>query len=132
MAESGEERAELLYEPTHLHGMRRESFAHRHIVVGGTRRGRRDHEELLTDALLDVVGIDHMHADGLQEGEELTLLSATLSTTRAEEEDLSLGLQEDLSRCRLAPRDIDAAVPDTGFGEKCLDLISDIRTIEEG
>ena len=73
-----------------------------------------------------------MHADGLQEGEELTLLSATLSTTRAEEEDLSLGLQEDLSRCRLAPRDIDAAVPDTGFGEKCLDLISDIRTIEEG
>ena len=112
--------------------MRRESFAHRHIVVRGTRRGSRDHEELLTDALLDVVGIDHVHADGLQEGEELTLLSATLSTTRAEEEDLSLGLQEDLSRCRLAPRDIDAAVPDTGFGEKCLDLIGDIRTIEEG
>ena len=73
-----------------------------------------------------------MHADGLQEGEELTLLGATLSTTRAEEEDLSLSLQEDLPRRRLAPRDIDAAVPDTGFGEKCLDLVGDICAIEEG
>ena len=81
MAESGEERAELLDEPTHLHGVRRESFAHRHIVVGGTRRGSRDHEELLTDTLLDIVGIDHVHADGLQEGEELTLLSATLRSS---------------------------------------------------
>ena len=112
--------------------MRREGFAHRHIVVRGTRRGSRDHEELLTNTLLDIVGIDHVHTDGLQEGEELTLLGTTLSTTRAEEEDLSLGLQEDLPRRRLAPRDIDAAVPDTGFGEKRLDLISDIRTIEEG
>ena len=33
-----------------------------------------------------------MHTDGLQEGEELTLLSATLCSSRAEEEDLSLGL----------------------------------------
>ena len=132
MAEGGEERAELLDEPTHLHGVRREGFAHRHIVVRGTRRGSRDHEELLTDTLLDIVGIDHMHTDGLQEGEKLTLLGATLSSTRAEEEDLSLGLQEDLPRRRLAPRDIDAAVPDTSFGEKRLDLIGDIRTIEEG
>ena len=80
--------------------------------------------------LLDVVGVDRMHLHRIKQGEELLLLGASLTSSRAKEEELTLGLEEDLPRFGLTPRDIDTAIPDLILREQALHLIGDVGAVE--